>query len=73
MKAYTDIIQRILDQWKKRDNRTCVSTLALTGQVIEHDMSEGFPLLTTKQVFHKGIRAELEFFIKPGCTRSFSS
>lgn len=32
--------------------------------MFEHDMSEGFPLLTTKKLYFKGIKSELEFFIK---------
>lgn len=64
MKAYLDLVQRILGEGERRPNRTGVDTLAIPGMVIEHDMSEGFPLLTTKHTAYKLIRVELEGFIK---------
>jgi len=41
-----------------------VDTLAIPGALFEHDMSEGFPLLTTKKVPYRWVAAELEMFIK---------
>jgi thymidylate synthase len=64
MKTYLNLVNRILTEGELRPNRTGIDTLAIPGAVIEHDMSEGFPLLTTKHMFYKGVRAELEFFIK---------
>ena len=64
MKAYLDILEKILEKGKLKPNRTGVDTLSITGYMFEHDMSEGFPLLTTKKMGLKNIDAELEFFIK---------
>lgn len=64
MKAYFDIINKILSEGEWKDNRTGVKTLAIAGAMFEHDMSEGFPLLTTKTVPFRLVASELEFFIK---------
>ena len=64
MKAYLDIVKNILDNGVLKDNRTGVGTLAVAGSMFEHDMSEGFPLLTTKKTPFKLVASELEFFIK---------
>ncbi|MDD4995320.1 MAG: thymidylate synthase [Patescibacteria group bacterium] len=64
MKAYIDIVKKILDQGERKANRTGVDTIAIAGAMFEHDMSKGFPLLTTKKMPFKCIASELEFFIK---------
>jgi len=64
MKAYLDIVQKILDTGFRKTNRTGVDALSIAGAMFEHDMSEGFPLLTTKKVPFRMVRSELEFFIR---------
>ncbi|MFH1770158.1 MAG: thymidylate synthase [archaeon] len=64
MKAYLNIIQKILDTGVLKHNRTGVDTLAIAGAMFEHNMADGFPLLTTKTVPMKLVASELEFFIK---------
>jgi thymidylate synthase len=64
MDGYLSIVKRILEQGEWKDNRTGVRTLAVAGAIFEHDMSKGFPLLTTKKVPFKNIASELEFFVK---------
>lgn len=64
MRSYLNLVNRILTEGERRPNRTGTDTLAIPGMMFEHDMAEGFPLLTTKRMFHRGIFAELEFFIK---------
>ena len=64
MESYLKIVKEIMDQGKRKTSRTGVDTISLSGAKFEHDMSDGFPLLTTKKMFTKGIFAELEFFIK---------
>jgi thymidylate synthase len=61
---YLKIVKKILDEGEWKDNRTGVRTLAIAGTVFEHDMTTGFPLLTTKKMGLKNISLELEFFIK---------
>jgi len=64
MKAYLDIVQKILDKGFRKTNRTGVDALSIAGTMFEHDMADGFPLLTTKKVPFKMVRSELEFFIR---------
>ncbi len=64
MESYLQIIRRVLEEGILKENRTGVKTLGVTGEMFRHDMSEGFPLLTTKKVAYKNVRSELEFFIK---------
>ena len=64
MEAYLDIIREILENGVKKENRTGVDTIAVAGAMFKHDMSKGFPLLTTKRVPFRLVASELEFFIK---------
>ncbi|MDE1865735.1 MAG: thymidylate synthase [Candidatus Micrarchaeota archaeon] len=60
---YLRIVKTIMDQGEWKENRTGVRTKAIAGAMFEHDMSEGFPLLTTKKVPFRNVASELEFFI----------
>jgi thymidylate synthase len=64
MKAYLDIVEKILAQGFRKSTRTGVDVLTIAGTMFEHDMAEGFPLLTTKKVPFRLVASELEFFIR---------
>jgi len=64
MKAYLDIVKKILDEGIVKKDRTGVGTIAVAGVKFSHDMSDGFPLLTTKSVPLRLVSSELEFFLK---------
>ena len=64
MKVYLDIVKNILEKGERKANRTGVDTIAIAGAMFEHDMANGFPLLTTKKTPFKMVASELEFFIK---------
>lgn len=64
MKAYLDIVKNVLKNGEKVDTRTGVKAYTIAGSIFEHDMSKGFPLLTTKKTPFKLVASELEFFIK---------
>jgi len=64
LQSYLNLVQRVLDEGERRPNRTGVDTLALAGTMLEHDMGDGFPLLTTKFVPFRLVASELEFFIR---------
>ncbi|MCL2411052.1 MAG: thymidylate synthase [Treponema sp.] len=64
MKAYHEIVQKIIETGFQKTNRTGINALAIAGTMFEHDMAEGFPLLTTKKVPFRLVTSELEFFIR---------
>ena len=64
MKAYLDIVQKILDSGFRKTNRTGTDALTIAGAMFEHDMTDGFPLLTTKKIPFRLVASELEFFIR---------
>jgi thymidylate synthase len=63
-KQYTALLQDILDNGVKKQDRTGTGTLSVFGRQIRHKMSEGFPLLTTKKMYMKGIVTELLWFLR---------
>lgn len=60
---YLDLLTHILNHGTSRDDRTGVGTLGVFGHQIRFDLSKGFPLLTTKKVFLRGIIHELLWFL----------
>lgn len=64
MKNYLNIVQNILTNGIEKSDRTGTGVISVAGVMFEHDMSKGFPLLTTKKMPFKVMATELEFFIK---------
>jgi thymidylate synthase len=63
-KQYTDLLQDILDNGVKKQDRTGTGTLSVFGRQIRHKMSDGFPLLTTKKMPFRLIATELIWFLR---------
>lgn len=63
MKSYLDIVQKILFEGQLKKNRTGISALTITNVFWEHNMSDGFPLLTTRKMPIKSTAVELEGFL----------
>ena len=63
MQAYFDIVRKVLEKGSITKNRTGVDTISYLGTQFEHDMAEGFPLLTSKVIPFRLITTENEFFI----------
>lgn len=61
---YLDTLRDILASGEERPDRTEVGTLNLFGRSLTHNYDQGFPLLTTKKMFVKGILGELLWFLK---------
>lgn len=64
MQQYHDIVREVLENGEEKGDRTGTGTLAIAGRMFQHDMKDGFPLLTTKKVPYRLVASELEFFIK---------
>lgn len=63
MRQYLDLLQEILDKGVVKTDRTGVGTKSIFGHQMRFDLSEGFPLLTTKKLFTRGIIEELLWFL----------
>lgn len=64
MKSYLKIVRKIIEEGVLKGDRTGTGTKSYHGVMFEHDMSDGFPILTTKKVPFHLVASELEFFIK---------
>jgi len=64
MRQYLEIVRNVLDNGSWKPNRTGIRTKSVSGAMFQHNMSDGFPLLTTKFVPFRLVASELEFFIK---------
>jgi thymidylate synthase len=63
-KQYQNLLKDIMTNGVKKGDRTGTGTISVFGRQIRHNMSEGFPLLTTKKMAIKTMMTELKWFLK---------
>ena len=61
---YLRLLKDILNNGKEKEDRTGTGTISVFGRQIRHKMNQGFPLLTTKKMYWKGIVTELLWFLR---------
>ncbi|KPW53304.1 hypothetical protein ALO82_200080 [Pseudomonas syringae pv. broussonetiae] len=63
MKSYLDLLGDVLENGTQKGDRTGTGTISVFGRQFRHDLSKGFPLLTTKKLHFKSIVNELIWFL----------
>ena len=71
MKQYLDLLRHVKENGLKKEDRTGTGTLSAFGYQMRFDLQEGFPLVTSKKVYFKGLAVEMLWFLKGGTNTKY--
>lgn len=66
MKQYLDLLRHVREHGTRKEDRTGTGTLSVFGHQMRFDLRAGFPLVTTKRVFFRGLAVEMLWFLRGG-------
>lgn len=64
MRQYLDLVERVLENGVRKENRTGTDTISSFAEFYKVDLAEGFPLLTTKKVYFRSVIYELLWYLR---------
>jgi len=70
MEAYLSLLDRIMTDGERREDRTGTGTLSIFGEHLRFDLSAGFPVVTTKRLHWRAVVGELLWFIEGSTNRN---